>query len=192
MESDDDGSKFQISPSTGAVTSILNFKGRAGLRDADRRRRHRHEQHLRREGEGGPTTGGLSRRATRFTVTVTNVNEPPDVQRRRSLPPSADFAENTATTETVADLRDATDVDALTTLTFSLELADATTAANLTIDPSTGVLTFKNPPRLRSLAELRWPSRHRHEQHLRHVRSKFRDNGSPRLQETNHLLIESR
>ena len=119
--------------------------------------------------------GGLTDEHT-VTVTVTNVNEPPVFT---SPPPTADFAENG--TGTVADF-DATDVDALTTLTFSLSSDDD--GGKFDIDPSTGVLTFKNPP------DFEMPTdgfdTAMNNTYVMYV--EVRDNGSPR-QEENHLLI---
>ncbi len=69
-------------------------------------------------------------------ITVTNVNEAPVITSAAS----ASFAENgTGTVYTVA----ATDVDAGTTLTYSLTGTDA---AKFNIDATTGVVTFKSSP----------------------------------------------
>ena len=74
-----------------------------------------------------------------FTVTVTNVNEAPEFT---SPPATATFVENG--TGTVVDF-DATDVDASTALTFSMN-PNISDSGKFDIDSMTGVLTFKDPP----------------------------------------------
>ena len=173
VESDDDGSKFQISPSTG-VSVILNFKAPPDFETptdvGDTAMNNTYVVKVKVTDDGGLTDEHT------VTVTVTNVNEPPVFT---SPPPTADFAENG--TGTVADF-DATDVDALTTLTFSLSSDDD--GGKFDIDPSTGVLTFKNPP------DFEMPTdgfdTAMNNTYVMYV--EVRDNGSPR-QEENHLLI---
>ena len=77
--------------------------------------------------------------ATRnVTITIINVNEAPEIT---SPPNTATFAENA--TGTVGDF-DATDVDASTTLTWSVE--PAADGDKFDINSTTGALTFKNAP----------------------------------------------
>ena len=72
------------------------------------------------------------------TINVTNVNEAPVI----TITPTTDtFAENG--TGTVVDFN-ATDVDAMTTLTWSVD--GGADRSKFNIDSASGILTFRNPP----------------------------------------------
>ena len=73
-------------------------------------------------------------------ISLTNVNEDPDISTTTT---TVNVAENTPATTTVVDF-DATDPDADTTLTWSVESADD--GARFAINSSTGVLTFQASP----------------------------------------------
>ncbi|HEY0156888.1 MAG TPA: Ig-like domain-containing protein [Thermoanaerobaculia bacterium] len=78
-----------------------------------------------------------------ITVTVTNANEAPSITSANS----ASIAENT----TAAIDVDATDVDAATTLTFSI--SGGADAGDFSINASTGALTFNSAPDFESPAD---------------------------------------
>ena len=75
------------------------------------------------------------------TINLMNVNEAPTIPA--SNPGTKSFAENTATTTAVATFT-ANDVDASTTLTWSVE--DADDGDKFDINQSSGALTFKDSP----------------------------------------------
>ena len=107
---------------------------------------------------------------------MTNVNEQPVFT---SPPATADFAENG--TGTVVDF-DATDVDASSTLTFSLN--PNFDGGKFDIDSSTGALTFKNPPNFEMPTDVGDTARN----NTYAVEVMVRDNGIP-SQDADHLLI---
>ena len=113
-----------------------------------------------------------------FTVTVTNVNEAPVFT---SPPATADFAENG--TGTVVDF-DATDVDASTTLTFSV--SPTLDSGKFDINSTTGVLTFKNPPDFETPTDVDVHDGAMNNTYA--VTVHVRDNGSPREQD-GHVVI---
>ena len=132
VESTDDGSKFQVAGFLGSLSfkDQPDFETPTDVGDTAMNNTYVVTVKL-------TDSGGLSDTLT-FTVTVTNVNEAPVFT---SPPATADFAENG--TGTVVDF-DATDVDASSTLTFSLNPDDD--GGKFDIDSTTGALTFKNPP----------------------------------------------
>ncbi len=137
IESAGDGGKFETNVSTGAFT-LLRFKNAPDFEMptdvGDTAMNNTYVVTVKVTDNGSPAMSDTHT----FTVTVTNVNEAPVFT---SPPATADFAENG--TGTVVDF-DATDVDASTTLTFSM--GNISDSSKFDIDSTTGVLTFKNPP----------------------------------------------
>ena len=122
-------------------------------------------------------SGGLSDTLT-FTVTVTNVNEAPEITTNSGAAYIFSEAENTATSE-VIETFEATDVDASTTLTWSLQGADA---GDFTITPNAdgeGELKFRNVPDFEDPKGSLGTDRN---VYIFTVR--VRDNGSPRKEDT--------
>ena len=122
-------------------------------------------------------SGGLSDTLT-FTVTVTNVNEAPEITTNSGAAYIFSEAENTATSE-VIETFEATDVDASTTLTWSLQGADA---GDFTITPNAdgeGELKFRNVPDFEDPKGSLGTDRN-----VYIFEVKVRDNGSPREEDT--------
>ena len=122
-------------------------------------------------------SGGLSDTLT-FTVTVTNVNEAPEITTNSGAAYIFSEAENTAISE-VIETFEADDVDASTTLTWSLEGADA---GDFTITPNVdghGELKFRNVPDFEDPKGSLGTDRN---VYIFTVR--VRDNGSPRMDDT--------
>ncbi len=120
-------------------------------------------------------SGGLSDTLT-FTVTVTNVNEAPEITTNSGNSVILMEAENTATSE-VIETFEADDVDASTTLTWSLQGADA---GDFTITPNAdgdGELKFRNVPDFENPAGSI-------DGNIYVLVVKVRDNGSPRQEDT--------
>lgn len=86
------------------------------------------------------TDGASNVTSQTLSVTITNVNEPPEISTNGSAPTySLSQAENVRSVATFAG----TDVDTGTTLTFSISGADA---ADFTIGSASGVLAFAQNP----------------------------------------------
>jgi large repetitive protein len=121
-----DAARFNINSTTGAIT----FKSRPNYEaPTDAGGNNVYDVTVRASDGTNITTKAVA-------ITVTNVNEAPVI----SSAASASFAENgTGTVYTVA----ATDVDAGTTLTYSLAGIDA---AKFNINATTGAVTFKSSP----------------------------------------------
>ena len=121
-----DAAKFNINSTTGAITfkSSPNYEA-----PTDAGANNVYDVTVRASDGTNITTKAVA-------ITVTNVNEAPVITSAAT----ASFAENgTGTVYTAA----ATDVDAGTTLTYSLTGTDA---AKFNIDATTGVVTFKSSP----------------------------------------------
>ena len=177
VETDDDGGKFEINQTTGAFTT-LSFKNAPDFEEP------------RDVGETAMNNtyvvtmkvtdaGGLSDTLT-VTVTVTDVNETPTI----SFPISSTITEdeNTATTEIIATYV-ATDPDATTgTMSWDLQGNDAgdftiTSTVNGTVN-----LYFAAPPNFEGPADTGTNN-------VYDVTVRVRDNGSPRLQDTQGVAI---
>ena len=173
IESTADGGKFETNVSTGAFT-VLRFKNAPDFETptdvGDTAMNNTYVVKVK------VTDGGGLFDTHTFTVTVTNVNEQPVFT---SPPATADFAENG--TGTVVDF-DATDVDASSTLTFSLN--PNFDGGKFDIDSSTGALTFKNPPNFEMPTDVGDTARN----NTYAVEVMVRDNGIP-SQDADHLLI---
>ena len=122
-------------------------------------------------------SGGLSDTLT-FTVTVTNVNEAPEITTNSGNSVILMEAENTATSE-VIETFEADDVDASTTLTWSLEGADAGDFTITTNADGQGELKFRNVPDFEDPKGSLGTNRN---VYIFTVR--VRDNGSPRKEDT--------
>ena len=122
-------------------------------------------------------SGGMSDTLT-FTVTVTNVNEAPEITTNSGNPVILMEAENTATSE-VIERFEATDEDASTTLTWSLEGADAGDFTITTNADGDGELKFRNVPDFEDPKGSLGTDRN---VYIFTVR--VRDNGSPRMDDT--------
>ncbi len=121
-----DAARFNINSTTGAITfkSTPNYEA-----PTDAGANNVYDVTVRASDGTNITTKAVA-------ITVTNVNEAPVITSAAT----ASFAENgTGTVYTAA----ATDVDAGTTLTYSLTGTDA---AKFNIDATTGVVTFKSSP----------------------------------------------
>ncbi len=118
VEDADDGSKFRIDSSTGVLTFISapDFETKADIG----------ENNVYNATVKVTDAGGLSDTQS-VAVTVMNVNEAPTID---AGPSSVSKDENTPTTETIAAF-EASDVDASTTLTWSLD-------PDSTVSPDTG------------------------------------------------------
>ena len=112
------------------------------------------------------------------TISLTNVNEAPTIPATN--PTTANFAEITATTTAVATFT-ASDVDASTTFTWSVESADD--GGKFDINPSTGALTFKTSP------NFEMPVQAGGTDNLYNVTVKVTDNGSPARSATHSIAI---
>ena len=110
-------------------------------------------------------------------VTVTDVNETPTITSTATTHTAPSFAENG--TGSVATYT-ATDPDATTgTLTWSVEGNDGPL---FNINSSTGVLTFKNPPDFENEQDTGTNN-------VYDITVKVRDNGSPRLEDTQNVAV---
>ena len=142
VESADDGGTFEINAET-ASTAILTFKNAPDFETPTD------------VGAGAMNNtyvvtvkvadaGGLSDTHT-ITVTVTNVNEAPEITTTSTTHTDFNVDENTATSDVIKTY-EATDVDASSTLTWSLEGNDA---GDFTITKNAdghGDLKFRNAP----------------------------------------------
>ena len=118
VESGDDGSKFTINQTTGELTftNAPDFETPTDVGDTAMNNTYVVTVKV-------ADSGGLSD-THELTVTVTNVNEAPEITTISTTHTDFDVDENTATTEVIKTY-EATDVDAATTLTWSLAGADA-------------------------------------------------------------------
>ena len=138
VETTDDGSKFQVAS---GFLPTLSFVDQPDFETP---------------GQSGETdneyvvtvkltdSGGLSD-TLKFTVTVTNVNEAPEITTNSGAAYIFSEAENTATSVVIETFQ-ATDVDASTTLTWSLQGADAGDFTITTNADGEGELKFRNVP----------------------------------------------
>ena len=169
VESADDGDKFQVAS---GFLATLSF---------------RDEPDFETPGQSGETdneyvvtvkltdSGGLSD-TLKFTVTVTNVNEAPEITTNSGEAHIFSKAENTAITE-VIETFEATDVDASTTLTWSLQGADAGDFTIATNADGHGELKFRNVPDFENPAGSI-------DGNIYVLVVRVRDNGSPRKEDT--------
>ena len=110
------------------------------------------------------------------TVTVTNVNEAPEITTDSGISYIFDVAENTATSVVIKTF-EAEDVDAGSVLTWDLQGADA---GDFTITKNAdghGELKFRNPPNFESPADAG-------ANNVYNFTVRVRDNGSPREDDT--------
>ena len=175
VETAGDGGKFELSSSTGAST-LLSFKNAPNFEMptdvGDTAMNNTYVVTVKVTDDGSPAMSDTHT----FTVEVTNVNEAPVFT---SPPATADFAENG--TGTVADF-DATDVDASSTLTFSVN--PSLDGGKFDINSTTGVLTFKNPPDFEMPTDVDDTAMN----NTYAVTVYVQDNGSPREQD-GHVVI---
>ena len=111
-----------------------------------------------------------------ITVTVTNVNEAPEIMTDSGISSAFDVAENTATSVVIKTF-EATDVDASTSLTWSLEGDDA---GDFTITKNSqghGELKFRSVPDFENPADAGANNEY-------DLTVRVRDNGSPRMDDT--------
>ena len=137
VESTNDGDKFQVAS---GFLSTLSFKDQPDFEtptDDDMNNTYVVTVKL-------TDSGGLSDTLT-FTVTVTNVNEAPEITTNSGAAYIFSEAENTATS-VVIETFEATDVDANTQLTWSLQGADAGDFTITTNAQGQGELKFRNAP----------------------------------------------
>ena len=170
VETTDDGDKFQIA---GGFLPTLSFKVQPNFEDPtddDMNNTYVVKVKL-------TDSGGVSDTVT-FTVTVTNVNEAPEITTNSGAAYIFSEAENTATSE-VIETFEATDVDASTTLTWSLQGADAGDFTITTNADGDGELKFRNVPDFEMPAGSLGTDRN---VYIFTVR--VRDNGSPRMDDT--------
>ena len=180
VETDDDGGKFEINQTTGEFTT-LSFKNAPDFEEP------------RDVGETAMNNtyvvtmkvtdaGGLSDTHT-VTVTVTDVNETPTI----SFPISSTITkdENTATTEIIATYV-ATDPDATTgTMSWDLQGNDAGDFTITSTVNGTANLYFAASPNFEGPADTG-------ANNVYDVTVRVRDNGSPRLQDTQGVAITVR
>ena len=170
VESTDDGDKFQVAS---GFLPTLSFKDQPDFEtptDDDMNNTYVVTVKL-------TDSGGLSDTLT-FTVTVTNVNEAPEITTNSGAAYIFSEAENTATS-VVIETFEATDVDASTTLTWSLEGADASDFRITTNAQGQGELKFRNVPDFEDPKGSLGTDRN---VYIFTVR--VRDNGSPRKEDT--------
>ena len=139
VEPADDGGKFDINSTTGALT----FKSAPDYETpTDVGGDNTYVVTVKVQDNG--VTGDTARKSDthQVTVTVTNVNEAPVITTDSATFTDFIVDENTNTT-TIIKTYEATDVDASTTLTWSLEGTDA---SDFTIDSTTGELRFDSVP----------------------------------------------
>ena len=140
VESTDDGSKFQVTSGFLATLSFRDqpdFETPTDVGDTAMNNTYVVTVKL-------TDSGGLSDTLT-FTVTVTNVNEAPEITTNSGAAYIFSEAENTATSVVIETFQ-ADDVDASTTLTWSLEGADAGDFRITTNADGEGELKFRNVP----------------------------------------------
>ena len=172
VESTDDGSKFQVA---GGFLPTLSFKDQPDFETptdvGDTAMNNTYVVTVKLT-----DSGGLSDMLA-FTVTVTNVNEAPEITTNSGEAYIFNEAENTATTE-VIETFEADDEDASTTLTWSLQGADASDFTITNADGQ-GELKFKNVPDFEDPKGSLETDRN-----VYIFEVKVRDNGSPRKEDT--------
>ena len=171
VETTDDGDKFQVA---GGFLPTLSFKDQpdfetpADVGDTAGNNTYVVTVKL-------TDSGGLSDTLT-FTVTVTNVNEAPEITTNSGAAYIFEEAENTATSE-VIETFEADDVDASTTLTWSLQGADAGDFRITTNADGHGELKFRNVPDFED-------PKGSIDGNIYVLVVRVRDNGSPRKEDT--------
>ena len=172
VESTNDGGKFAVS-STGVLTfkDAPNFEMPTDV--GDTAMNNTYVVTVKVTDDGSPALNDTHT----FTITVTNVNEAPVFT---SPPATANFAENG--TGTVVDF-DASDVDASSTLVFSVESTGD--GGKFNINSSTGVLTFKNAPDFEMPTDVGDTAMN----NTYAVTVKVEDNGSPKMDATHAVKV---
>ena len=132
VESDDDGGKFDIDSSTGALTFKTAPDFEMPTDEGAGRRNNTYLVGVTVTDDGTPAMSALRY----ITIEVTNVNEAPEIT---TIATTAQVAENTTAVLTLA----ASDVDASDTETWSVGSGDD--GGKFEISPS-GALSFKNAP----------------------------------------------
>ena len=164
VEPADDEDKFEIS-STGA----LSFKNAPDFEipDQDGSTDNQYRVTVKVADNGSPVMSDTHT----VTVTVTNVNEAPEITTTSATHTAFDVEENTATTDVIKTY-EASDVDANTTLTWSLEGSDA---GDFTITKNAdgqGELKFRNAPNFEMPVDADTMNDY-------DIRAKVRDDGIP-------------
>ena len=172
VETTDDGGKFQISSA-----KLLSFKTAPSFEMptdvGDTAMNNTYVVTVKVTDDGSPALSDTHK----FTITVTDVNEAPTFT---SPPATATFAENG--TGTVVDF-DAADVDASSTLTFSVE--PPSDGGKFDIDSSTGELTFKTAPNFEMPTDVGDTAMN----NTYVVTVKVEDDGSPKMDATHTVTI---
>ncbi len=173
VETGDDGSKFQV---TSGFLASLSFRDQPDFETPSQSGETDNEYVVTVK---LTDSGGLSDMLT-FTVTVTNVNEAPEITFGDSLIISE--TENTATS-VVIETFEATDVDASTTLTWNLQRPQdgSTDTSDFQITTNAqghGELRFKNVP------DFEDPKGSSGDGNIYVLVVRVRDNGSPRKEDT--------
>ena len=169
VESAADGGKFNI----GSTTGVLTFKTSPNFEmPTDAGANNVYNVTVKVTDNGSPAMSDTHT----FAVTVTNVNEAPVIA---GTPATATFAENTPTTTGVATFT-ASDVDASTTLSWSVESADD--GGKFDIGSTTGVLTFKTSPNFEMPTDVG-------ANNVYNVTVKVTDNGSPARSDTHTFAV---
>ena len=171
VESTDDGSKFQVA---GGFLPTLSFRDQPDFESPSQSGETDNEYVVTVK---LTDSGGLSDTLT-FTVTVTNVNEAPEITTNSGAAYIFSEAENTATSVVIETFQ-ATDVDASTTLTWSLQGADAGDFTIATNADGEGELKFRNVPDFENPKGSLGTDRN-----VYIFEVKVRDNGSPRMEDT--------
>ena len=171
VESTDDGDKFQVASD---FLTMLSFKDQPDFETptdvGDTAMNNTYVVKVKLT-----DSGGLSDTLT-FTVTVTNVNEAPVITTNSGAAHILSEAEKTATS-VVIETFEATDVDASTTLTWSLEGADAGDFRITTNPQGQGELKFRNVPDFED-------PKGSVDGNIYVLVVRVRDNGSPRKEDT--------
>ena len=178
IESDDDGGKFEINATTGVVTS-LSFKNAPDFETptdmGDTAMNNTYVVTMKVTDDGSPAMSDTHT----YTVTVTDVNETPTITSGLS---TITRDENTATTDIIATYV-ATDPDATTgTMTWDLQGNDAGAFTITSTVNGTANLYFAASPNFEDAADTGTNN-------VYDVTVRVRDNGSPRLQDTQEVAI---
>ena len=168
VEAADDGGKFEINISTGAFTT-LSFKNAPDFEMPDQAGStdNQYRVTVKVEDDASPASSDTHM----VTVTVTNVNEAPEITTTATTHTDFDVDENTATSAVIKTYM-AMDVDASSTLTWSLEGNDA---GDFTITKNAdgdGDLKFRNAPNFEMPADADTMNDY-------DIRVKVKDNGIP-------------
>ena len=170
VESTDDGDKFQVA--SGFLAS-LSFRDQPDFESPSQSGETDNEYVVTVK---LTDSGGLSDTLT-FTVTVTNVNEAPEITTNSGAAYIFSEAENTATS-VVIETFEADDEDASTTLTWSLQGADAGDFTITTNADGEGELKFRNVPDFEDAKGSIGDG------NIYVLVVRVRDNGSPRKEDT--------